>query len=229
MKVGIIQSNYIPWRGYFDFIHDCDAFVFLDDVQYTRRDWRNRNKIKTLKGPRWITVPVQYAPVDTPIDRIQIDYATGDWRRRHLGLFYMNYCRAPFYHDAMYLLESALDIKFGYLSLLNQHLTTRICTYLGIATRLLDARRFYCGDLRKTDRLLHILKQAGATSYLSGPAAQSYMEEQKLEDAGIKLVYKSYAYPMYPQQHGEFNGNLSILDLIANVGKDAPKYIWGDK
>ena len=227
MKVGIIQSNYIPWRGYFDFIRECDVFVLYDDIQYTKGDWRNRNKIKTPQGLRWLTVPVHYEHTEQLICDTRIDNSR-DWQLDHVNLFYNNYQSAPYYEDAMQLLSSnlshGLDTK---ISQQNTRLIRSICAYLNITTPIYRSSAFGLDPaLRKTERIIPICKALGADTYLSGPAAKVYLDEDALRREGITPEYKAYDYPEYPQLHGKFEGGVSVLDLIANVGPAAPDYIW---
>jgi len=226
MKVAVIQSNYIPWKGYFDIIHDVDVFVFHDDLQYTKNDWRNRNKIKTSGGPAWLTIPV-----GTSEDRLICDVEIKDpsWQKKHWNQIKTNYARAP--HLAAYadfLKEIYVDRRWENLSALNQYLIGRIARdFLGITTTIRDSREVK-PEGAKQERLLHLLKKVGATSYVSGPAAKDYIEPHRFTDANIELLWKDYSgYPEYPQLHPPFEHGVSILDLLLMTGPDAPKYIWG--
>lgn len=226
MKVGIIQSNYVPWRGYFDFIHDCDAFILHDDIQYTKGDWRNRNKIKTPRGPEWLTVPVQYDHTAQLICETRIDGIR--WRQDHLNQFYNNYHPATYRDDALTLLDGWGARDCYTISDVNRALIHRIMNYLGIGTPIYQSRMFHLSPaLRKTERIIAMCKAINADTYLSGPAARAYLDEDALRREGIALEYKVYDYPEYPQLHGKFEGAVSVLDLIANVGPAAPDYIWG--
>lgn len=223
-KVAIIQSNYIPWKGYFDIIHEVDVFVFLDDVQMTKRDWRTRNKIKTPKGTEWLTVPVTGG-------RDQLIYETeivqDDWQRRHLKSFSTNYGRAPFFKDYKFLLDWLYGETHTNLSEFNRQTTNMICDILGIKTRLLCSTDLDANGA-KDDRLINICQKLGATLYMSGPAARDYIVEEKFQEASIELVFKNYSgYPEYPQLFPPFEHAVSILDLLFNCGPETPHYIWG--
>ncbi len=166
MKVGIIQSNYIPWRGYFDFIASVDLFVFHDDLQYTKGDWRNRNRIKTSGGLKWLTVPVKYLRTSQLIDETAIDY-TEQWQKAHINRFTGNYTKAPHGKAAMEILQEAFSGNHTTISCLSIHLIRMICAYLSITTPIVMSRDFNaCGE--KTERLIDILEKVGATVYLSG-------------------------------------------------------------
>ena len=224
-RVAVIQSNYIPWKGYFDVIHDVDLFIFHDDLQYTKNDWRNRNRIKTPNGPAWITVPV-----GTSESRLICDVEIRDaaWQKKHWNLLNTHYGRTA--HFATYrpfMAEVYLDKRWENLSSLNQFLIRRIAELLGITTAFRDSREFAPEGARQ-ERLLDLLRRANATTYLSGPAAKDYIEPGRFAAAGIDLQWKDYGgYPEYPQRFPPFDHNVSILDLLFNVGPDAPRYIWG--
>lgn len=225
-KVAIVQSNYIPWKGYFDIINQVDEFVLFDDVQYTRRDWRNRNKIKTPSGPQWLTIPVvNKGKFLQKINETTIDGR--DWTEKHWKSIQRNYSKAPYFNvfadrfEAVYL-ECA---RHSHLSDVNHSLITFICRLLNINTRITWSMD-YKVEGRKTERLISICKQIEGTEYLSGPAARTYLDEGAFRTAGIKLTFVDYAgYPEYPQLFPPFVHELSIVDLIFNAGTEAPKYM----
>lgn len=224
-RVAILQSNYIPWKGYFDIIHDVDEFIFLDDVQYTRQDWRNRNRIKTPDGLRWLTIPV-----GTSIDRrlCDVELPPGVWAHEHWRRIVSSYEGSP--HFEMYRadLEAIyLGSAWQFLSELNQHLICEIAHRLGITTRF-RASHELAVEGRGQDRLLSILRQTGADVYVSGPAARSYIEPERFVAAGIELRWKNYdGYPEYAQLHPPFVHQVTVLDLLFHTGPEAPRYIWG--
>ena len=225
-KVAVIQSNYIPWKGYFDVIHDVDVFIFHDDLQYTKNDWRNRNKIKTPTGPEWLTIPV-----GTSEHRLicEVDIKDAAWQKKHWNLLTTHYARAPHFATYSALFRDVyLGTRWENLSVLNQHLIKLVARdLLGIQTELRDSRELR-PEGAKQARLLDLLRKAGATSYVSGPAAKDYIDPEAFAAARIELEWKSYAgYPEYPQRFPPFAHDVSILDLLFNVGPDAPHYIWG--
>lgn len=223
MRVGVIQSSYIPWRGYFDFIASVDRFVFHDDIQYTKSDWRNRNRIKTPKGTEWLTVPVHYKNVSQLICETTIDHSTA-WQQKHLRKVQENYHDAPCAKVALGILASAQVDDSSTISDLNIELTRRICEYLGIGTPLMRSSEFALVGT-KTDRLIDLLKKLHATTYLSGPSADAYLDKDAFRKNGIRLEYKSYDYAPYPQLWGPFEGAVTVLDLIANCGPEAKNHI----
>ena len=218
----ILQSNYIPWKGYFQLIDKADIFVFYDIVQYTKNDWRNRNRIVTQNGPTWLTIPVSVNS-DTLIDEVQLPQ--GKWRKNHPKTVRHSYGKTSHMSDAVELLATRLnDSTITSLSELNQKLITDISNYLGIETKFVNSR-----DLEpqgeRIDKLIDICNKVGADTYLSGPAARDYIGDE-FEQAGITLEWMEYGpYPVYDQAGPEFSHQVSILDLIAHLGKDAINHL----
>lgn len=216
MKIGIIQSSFIPWRGYFDFIGSVDAFVLYEDVQYSKGSWRNRNKIKCAEGTRWMTVPVRHRSLNQLILNTEIDDRK-DWRLDHFAQWHAAYASAPFFATVKEILGDLGRSHDSTISQLNIRLIRLICAYLSIPTPLLLS-----SDLQiqghGTRRLIQVLQSLGAKTYLSGPTADGYLEKDLFRQAGIRLEYKSYDYASYPQLWGTFVGSVSVLDLIANCG-----------
>lgn len=223
MRVGVIQSSFIPWRGYFDFIASVDIFVFHDDIQYTKGDWRNRNRIKTPKGTEWITVPVSYKSVAQLICETPIDYSVA-WQKKHLRIWDANYRTAPYFKSVMELLSGFDTDRDSSISALNIRLIRRICTYLGISTPMVVSSDLSL-EGTKTERLINLLTKLGATTYLSGPSADVYLDKEAFRSHGFDLEYKSYDYEPYPQHWGAFQGAVTVLDLIANCGPESHRYL----
>jgi len=223
VRVGIIQSCYIPWRGYFDFIDDVDLFIFHDDLQYTKGDWRNRNKIKTPNGLVWLTVPVKYKKTSQLICETEVDYSH-KWKAEQINRFKNCYIKSHFFKDALELWEKSLQYADQTISQLNIRLINRVCSYLVIDTRLVMSSD-YAVTGSKTERLIQLLKKVGATVYLSGPTAKGYLDENLFRENGIRLEYKTYDYPPYPQLWGEFVGTVTVLDLIANCGPRSREFL----
>lgn len=225
-KVVVLQSNYIPWKGYFDLIHDADSFIFYDDVQYTKNDWRNRNKIMMAGGPKWLTIPT-----GTDSHRLICDVTLADtsWQAAHWESIRQSYRRAPFFKLYREFFEEIyLGRTWQSLSELNQHMIRHIASdLLGIQT-VFDDSRNYRLEGQRLERLLDLVAQSGATHYISGPAAKSYIEESRFADAGVTLVWKNYAdYPAYEQTSLPFEHGVSIVDLLFNAGPQSPDLIWG--
>jgi hypothetical protein len=225
-RLGIIQSNYIPWKGYFDFIDSVDEFVLLDDVQYTRRDWRNRNLIKTADGARWLTISVDVKGKFTQrIDETRI--ADKAWSQSHLSALQHAYGRAPFFRDEWdWICELYQSVQSeDLLSQVNHRVISEICKRLDIRTPIRRSTEFSLMD-GKNERLLAIAKQTGATEYLSGPAAGAYLDAAQWRAEGVEIFFKSYeGYPEYRQLHGSFEHGVTILDLIFNTGPNCRHYL----
>lgn len=224
-KVAILQSNYIPWKGYFDMIAAVDEFILYDDMQYTRRDWRNRNLIKTPQGSRWLTVPVSVkGKYHQKIRDTEIDGA--GWAEAHWKSLLQNYRRAPHFAEIAAWLEPVYRTEnYSHLSQLNRRLIEAVCSYLSIKTTITNSWDYTMLD-GKSERLANLCRQAGGSEYISGPAAKDYIEEKVFAEMGIKLTWFDYAgYPEYPQLWSEFSHGVSILDLLFNCGKDSPRYM----
>jgi hypothetical protein len=223
-RVGIVQSSYLPWRGAFAMIARCDVWIFLDSVQFTRRDWRTRNRIKTPQGLLWLSIPVkQKGNYLAPIDAIEI--AEAGWAGKHLRRIEGAYRRGPGFIESIAAVREAYAAVAGETMLwrVNQRLTRAICAMLGVATPFLRdvdlLPRARLGALDPTARLVALAAAAGANRYLSGPTAQSYLEADRFVARGIAVEWMSYAgLPRYRQLWGEFEPSVSILDPLLTLG-----------
>lgn len=228
MSCVILQPSFIPWRGYFHQMWLADTFVFYDDVQYDARGWRNRNRIKTAQGTRWVTVPVhgRGAQEGLRIDEVAIDWEQG-WSRKLLTSLRHAYGRAPFFDRYLPVLEARLAARPPLLADLTIDLTIALGRELGIErTRYLRASSLQV-EGAKTERLLAILRRVGAERYISGPSARDYLDVALLERHGISVEFMTYDYPEYEQLHPPFDAKVSILDLLFMQGPDAGRLIWG--
>tara|TARA_S200000501_G_scaffold341198_1_gene350347 strand:+ start:2671 stop:3372 length:702 start_codon:yes stop_codon:yes gene_type:complete len=225
-KVAIVQSNYIPWKGYFDMINMVDEFILYDDAQYTKRDWRNRNKIKTPKGLRWLTIPVSvkgkyYQKInETKINNI-------DWAKKHWSLILASYSKSDFFKIySKFFEELYLDCKERYLSQINYRFIKKINKILGIKTKISHSIEFNIPNSDNTQKLISISKQAKADVYLSGPLAKNYLDLHLFKNSGIKIEWMNYDnYKEYNQKYPPFNHNVSIIDLMFNEGHNFKKYM----
>lgn len=226
MNVVILQPSYIPWRGYFDQVRRADLFIFYDDIQYDKHGWRNRNQIKTHQGKQWITIPVHTKGVTqgVPIKDVRIDWSK-PWAKSHLKTLTISYAKAPFFKNYQPLLETIYGRNDELLADFTIQTSMLLARELGFtATRFLRSSELAGIDGQKTDRVISVLKQVGATHYLCGPSASSYMEPDKFAEAGITFEYMQYEYPEYPQLHPPYDPYISILDLLFMVGPDAARY-----
>lgn len=224
-RVAILQSNYIPWKGYFDMIAAVDEFILYDDMQYTKNDWRNRNVIKTPQGLQWLTVPVNTkGRFGQTIRETKIEGA--QWAKSHWKTLSQNYRRAAYFNDVATWLEPLylLDPP-THLSQLNRRFIEAICAYMGIKT-IISNSWDYPLSKGKSERVADLCASAGAREYISGPTAKDYIEEAVFAERDIKLTWFDYAgYPEYPQLWGEFNHGVTILDLLFNCGKDSHRHM----
>jgi WbqC-like protein family len=224
-RVAIVQSCYIPWKGYFDLINMVDEFILYDDRQYTRRDWRNRNRIKTPQGSQWLTIPVEVkGRYYQRIDETKISQP--GWADRHWKTLEHNYRAAVHFEDRAPAVEALYrDPPGPRLSEVNRTFLEAICEILGIQAQL-SWSTDYDAVGTKTERLVSLCRAAAATTYLSGPSAREYLDEALFIDAGISLEYIDYdGYPEYPQLHPPFEHEVTILDLIFNMGPKAPQFM----
>lgn len=228
-KVAILQSNYIPWKGYFDLINMVDEFVLYDDMQYTRRDWRNRNKIKTPGGPKWLTIPVEVkGKYFQKINETKVSDKT--WAKHHWMQLKQHYAKAPFFKQYAAQFEALyLTCQSEYLSEINYRFISEINALLGIETTLRWSSEFDLVEGR-TEKLLGICKDCGADVYLSGPAAKGYFDEALAAAENIRVEWMDYSgYPEYHQLFPPFEHGVTILDLIFNEGADAVNYMKSAK
>lgn len=226
-KIAILQSNYIPWKGYFDIINMVDEFILYDDMQYTKRDWRNRNKIVTGNGLFWLSIPV--VTKGKFYQRInETKVSDHKWADSHWKAIQCNYARSRYFY--MYeerirgIYEKCRNEEF--LSKINYCFLKEICDIIGIATDITWSTDYFSAGGGRTERLVRLVKSAGGNYYLSGPAAKDYIEAEIFEEAGITLDWMDYSgYPEYTQLSDTFEHGVSILDLIFNEGPDAEKYM----
>jgi hypothetical protein len=225
MRIAILQSNYIPWKGYFDLINAVDEFVLFDDVQFTRRDWRNRNRIKTSHGSQWLTIPVNTK--GKYLEAIKdITVSDPGWAAQHWRTLTANYARAPYFRAYSERFERLyLDCQETRLSAINYAWIAAICEILGIRTKI-SWSMDYALATDRTERLVNICTQAGAATYVSGPAAKAYINPEMFAAANVELIYFDYTgYPEYAQAFPPFDHYVTVLDLLFNAGPAATRYM----
>jgi hypothetical protein len=223
-RAAILQSNYIPWKGYFDLIGLVDEFVLFDDAQYTKNDWRNRNRIKTQQGVAWLTIPVEHSGrFGQRIDEVRV---AGDrWRLKHWRSIVQSYGSAPFFAAYRDRIEELYNEPAERLSDVNRRFIEGLCDLLGVRTRISWSTEYPSVD-GKTERLVAICQSLGASIYLSGPAAREYLDETLFVAAGISVEYMDYSgYREYPQLYPPFDHKVSVVDLLLAVGPEAHRYL----
>lgn len=226
-SVAIVQSSYIPWKGYFDLVNSVDEFILYDDAQFTKRDWRSRNRIKTPQGPLWLTVPIKVkGRYEQKVREAQID--DPGWARQHWKSIRMNYTRAPHFDRYAPRLEEAYAEcgQERFLSNVNYRLLRLVCGFLGIDTRLSWSMDYELPREGTTRRLVAMCEQAGADHYLSGPTARDYLEQEQFALAGITVSFMSYdGYPEYEQLYPPFRHDMTVLDLLFSTGQSFSEYM----
>ena len=224
-RIAVTQSNYVPWKGYFDVVGMVDEFILYDDMQYTKRDWRNRNRVKTAQGTIWLTIPIRSRGRRSQRIR-DAEAVDARWNKRHWATLQHHYRKARFFSKYQEFFEPLyLGCEERLLSRINYRFLTEICKLLSISTPI----RFssdYRVDGNRTERLVSICKQAGATEYITGPSAKAYLEEGLFEQEGLRLTYMDFSgYPEYEQVHPPFEHTVSIVDLIFNAGPQVRRYM----
>lgn len=225
-KVAVLQPNYIPWKGYFDIIHDVDEFIFYIDVQYTKNDWRNRNQIMVNNERIWLTIPVGSNEHRQIFEVVMSDKK---WQKKHYATLEMAYHKSPYWNRYKDFIEYVyLEKKWDSLYELDRFLIEKISNdYLRCNTVFSDSFDYESHGV-KSEKLLSLLRSAQTEIYVSGSAAKDYINEAEYKENGITVIWKNYdGYPEYPQMSSEFSHNVTVLDLLFNVGDNAPYYIWG--
>ena len=224
-KIAILQSNYIPWKGYFDLINMVDEFILYDDMQYTRRDWRNRNKIKTPNGLVWLTIPVEVkGKYFQKINETKVNEK--DWAKKHWHQIKENYSKTKYFKDYKDIFEELyITCDEEYLSQINYKFITTINKILGITTKIRLSSEFELVD-GQTEKLLGICKDCDADIYISGPAAKGYFDEELAKKENIKVEWMDYSgYDKYEQLYPPFEHGVTILDAIFNLGPESKKIL----
>ena len=224
-KIAILQSNYIPWIGYFDIINKADTFVFYDDVQYTKNDWRNRNKIKTKNGLQWLTIPVKSKKLSQRINEVEI--MNHNWYKKHCNAIKTNYAKSKNFQKIYPFIEKLYEKSSSLNKLIdvNRLFIREISDFLNINTEFKCSSEFNQSN-SKTQRLIDICKKCDASEYISGPAAKSYLDIKLFKNENIKLTFMNYdGYKEYNQLYGAFEVKVSILDILFNEGLNALNYI----
>jgi len=225
VRIAIIQSCYVPWRGFFDLIGRCDQYVVLDHVQYVKNHWHNRNRIKTATGLEWLTIPVlSRGRREQTIDIVQIEKP---WIEKHWRAIELAYRRAPHFSAMAPRVRGWYEraARETLLTEINVIFLREIAALLGLGTQFVRDTAYPVHGSR-TERLLTIIQAAGAHTYLSGPTAKTYLDLPLLAAAGVAVEWMSYdQYPQYSQLHGAFEPSVSVLDLLFNVGPEASRYV----
>ena len=219
MIVAVHQPQYLPWIGYFDKMRRADVFCYLNDVQYKKNEWQNRNRIKTAQEWQWLTVPVRYR-FPEKINEVRINNST-QWSKKHLQALKTNYSRAPYFKEYISVFEDIFSREWELISELNIHLIE--C--LKNALQMKEKKTIISSELAlredPTDRLIDICKDLGADTYLAGQGGADYMDLTRFEKNGLKVIMQEFKHPVYSQLFGDFESHMSIVDLLFNCGPES--------
>jgi len=231
MIVTIHQPQYLPWLGYFDKADRAEIFILLDDVQFKKNEWQNRNKIRTSQGWQWLTVPVLH-DFGQKINEVQINNEI-DWKKSHFKALQLNYGKAPFYRQYIGEFESIYKKDWEFLADVNIYFIERILEFLGMKTKIVLSSQFKVTE-DATQRLVELCKQYKATTYISGKDGQKYMDDKLFKENNIQIVTQDYQHPVYAQQWNNeseegFLSHMSIVDVLFNHGPDSLNIIRNKK
>jgi len=227
MIVAVHQPQYLPWLGYFDKIDKADIFVLLDAVQFKKNEWQNRNKIKTAQGWQWLTVPVMYKYPQL-INEVTINNKV-NWQHKQRQAILSNYKKAPHYEMLEGFFENLFASSWQLISRLNIEIVKRLVQILGIDKPLYVASEIGQFPHDPDDRLIAITKHFGADTYLAGSGGREYMDLEKYDKSGIRVIFQDFKHPVYDQLFGEFEPFMSVIDLIYNHGDMSLMAIRGNE
>jgi len=220
MRVVVLQPGYLPWLGFFDQMYKSDVFIIYDDVQYDKHGWRNRNRIKTAQGVQWLTIPVLIKKQDNPLIKEVLINNKVDWRRTHLKSIKQSYSRAPFFDTYFEIFEEIYSKEWKFLIDIDMAFISALMEKLGLTTEIRFSSSLGITG-KGTQRLVDICLHLGASEYLTGDAAEDYLDESLFRLNGIELQYHHYQHPVYNQLYGEFIPYLSVIDLLFNHGEES--------
>jgi len=219
-SIAIMQPVYLPWLGYFEQMALCDEFMFLDDVQYTKQDWRNRNRIRTKDGSMWLTVPIKRNKLGQLLNETQINHQL-KWHRKHLSALEMNYKPCHYYKDIIELYNTVFMAKPDRLIDLTIPLIKAFAQYMAIEPVFTNASDFEISSNDKQGRVIELCNIRGAEIFYTGPSAQDYIEDDVFAKGGVTAVFQNYIHPVYEQHFKGFESHMSIIDLLMNYGPAA--------
>jgi len=227
MRIAIMQPNYLPWLGYFEMMYHCDTFVVLDDVQYNKKFWRNRNRIRVKDGAMWLTVPVLTKnKFKQSINEVQINHAVR-WQDKHIRSLWLNYHRSPYFHKYYCHLEDILTKNnWNYLLDLDMAMLRLLAGTLNINTPLVTASSLSL-EQRGEEKIIAICEKLGAQQLYDTYNSRNFIDIDTFGKRGIEVIFQQYRYPQYPQQYKPFLPYMSVIDLLFNCGDESLQYILG--
>jgi hypothetical protein len=220
--ISIHQPVYLPWLGFLDKIISSDKFVFLDDVQYEKNGFQNRNKIRTHEGNMWLTVPVKTKST-TMLKNVEIDYSF-DWIKKHTKSIILNYSKTSFFDNYWPELEQIYNKKHHYLFDLNMDIIKFLMNKLNLKTSFIFSSELKISE-QGSDKILKICKELNADTYISGIGGKTYLNEENFIKNKINIKFQNFTHPIYEQIFKPFNLNMSAIDLLFNEGDDAEMII----
>lgn len=229
-RIAILQPGYIPWLGFFEQMAACDTFIFLDDVQFTKNDWRNRNRIKTKEGIAWLTVPVVHK-FGQKILEVRID-SRSSWQRKHLQSLKMWYGRSRYFDEMSADLERIYGKTWSYLVDLDLELCMLLKDRFGIRSTVLRSSDLHVGSENKNYRLIELCKATGCDHFYEGKAGQAYLDTELFRSHHITVEFQDYHHPFYDQlwmKEQGFISHLSAIDMLFNCGPDSAGILTGSK
>ena len=224
--ISIRQPGYLPYLGFFKKIQSSGIFVYLDDVNYERGDWDNRNKIKTSDGSMWLTVPV-YNKAEQKLNEVEISYET-NWNEKHIRAIELNYSKSPYFSNYWEPIKKIIQNRWTKLLDLNLELIEFFNKEFELETKTIRSSDLKI-DSVSSQRLLDICKALNGTQYLSGEMGRDYLDDGIFLKEGISVIYEKFQHPTYSQLYREFMPNLSIIDLLFNEGEKAKEILFNSK
>lgn len=222
MIIFVHQPEYIPWLGFFDKLARCDTFVIYDNAQFQHGSFHNRNKIRTAHGWKWLTIPIMHGHPQTIKD---VRISGSDWKQKQLSVIKHNYEKTPYFKEYFPMIKEAITFNHELLIGLNLHLIKNIAQILNIKANMVRSSEFpYCGR-EKNEKLVSMCKFLGADTYLSGSGGKAYVEEGLFNEAKVEVQWHNYGHPTYKQNFSGFQPNMSIIDLLFNMGPESKDII----
>lgn len=226
MRIAIMQPGYLPWLGFFELMHNCDVFVLFDDVQYTKKDWRSRNRIRTKDGWMWLSVPIQTKHNRCQmISEARIDHSS-NWRHKHVKAVEINYRKARFFKDYFAAFKEILSFEWTHLCDLDFELIKWLSEAIGIRRKIIRSSVLKTGGKRE-EKIISVCKALGAGVLYDSKAAASFLDAHEFDRHGIRMIFQDYAHPVYEQVHSPFMSFMSTVDLLFNCGPLSGDIILG--
>jgi hypothetical protein len=222
MILFVHQPEYIPWLGFFDKLARCDTFVIYDDAQFQHGGFHNRNRIRTMHGWEWLTIPITHGHPQTIKD---VKIAGVEWKKKQLSVIINNYEKTPYFKEYFPLIKEAISSNHGLLIGLNLHLIKILAEILNIKVKMVRSSEFPYLGKEKNEKLVSMCKLIGADTYLSGSGGKAYVNENLFSEADITIQWHNYEHPNYKQKYEGFQPNMSIIDLLFNTGPQAKETI----